>query len=421
MSNGTPDAGTIDLGIIVALTEEFRELHAYLPSATSIRDEPTGITDYLFELPVQSGAPYRCAATFIDDMGPTEAALATDRFLSRRHPGTMVMLGIAAGIDGFIKLGDVVVAKHVGCYLNRARIDPGQAKTFDICPGGESFPCTAPLTKIAANLEFASDGIYRTWQTSSGADLTELVPEATRRKKLLKKGWLDARPQLVTGQIASGPVVAASREFVEWVLSVNRKYVALEMEAGGMLSAMYSSGLPARSLVLRGVSDFGDQRKAELDQVGSGGLRKYAMRNTVRLLWSLLSAGAIPRVEAGAPPKALAPPALRRKPVARVEPARSTITLQDFFQFGLFSEFVERVRTAANALSILEEVGYPRAGRPQFPANNEDTTPFWQQIVHDIDGGVLPSGRDLQPLVDAAHHLYPSNALFARHRSDADH
>jgi hypothetical protein len=91
------------------------------------------------------------------------------------------------------------------------------------------------------------------------------------------------------------------------------------------------------------------------------------------------------------------------------------MTLQDFFQLGLFSEFVERVRTEANAMGILERVGYPRGGRPLFPASNQDTTPFWQQIGQDIEGGVLPSGRDLQVLVDAARQVYPANELFLRH------
>ena len=112
---------------------------------------------------------------------------------------------------------------------------------------------------------------------------------------LHEKGWLDDSPAFAVGPIASGPVVAAAKRFVAWVRSTNRNYLGLEMESGGVLAAVYGRTDPTRSLVLRGISDFGDSRKKELDAISAGGLRRYAMRNTVRLLWSLMEAGELPR------------------------------------------------------------------------------------------------------------------------------
>ena len=113
----------VDLGIMVALNEEFAVLYPEIASAKVVKCEKTGVSDYLFRL-----GHYNCAATFVGEMGPEEAALATDRFINRQNPTTVVMLGIAAGIDDDVKLGDVVVAKHIGRYLARAKVETFQIR-----------------------------------------------------------------------------------------------------------------------------------------------------------------------------------------------------------------------------------------------------------------------------------------------------
>lgn len=282
----------VDVGIVVALVEEFRELHRLLPPATPHKDYLTGTSDYLFEYPMKNGGSYRCAATFVGVMGPTEAALATERFLNRCNPATVVMLGIAAGIHDDVKLGDVIVAQHVGRYLDRAKIVDG-VENFDIRAGGDSFSCSADLVRAALELEFADRSRYEAWIEEGRTDLAALV-KAEQRDALLAKNSLRNEPQFVAGQVASGPVVAASKKFVKWVKSTNRNYLALEMEGGAMLAAVYSRAQPKQSLMLRGISDFGDQRKRSLDAIGKGGLRRYAMRNATKMLWALMDAGVLP-------------------------------------------------------------------------------------------------------------------------------
>ena len=43
-------------------------------------------------------------------------------------------------------------------------------------------------------------------------------------------------------------------------------------------------------MMLRGISDFGDKRKKDLDKIGRGGLRRYAMSNAIKLLWHFMEA-----------------------------------------------------------------------------------------------------------------------------------
>jgi hypothetical protein len=66
------------------------------------------------------------------------------------------------------------------------------------------------------------------------------------------------------------------------------------MESYAVLKVARSREPAVAALVIRGIYDYGDHRKEQLDAVGGGALRKYATRNAVRFLWALLDAGALP-------------------------------------------------------------------------------------------------------------------------------
>ena len=282
---------SVEVGIIVALREEFRELHSFLPSPESILDSETGFYDYMFKWPVTNDASYYCAATMIGEMGPTEAALACEQFINRRQPKTIVMLGIAAGLNEDVKLGDVVLVKDVNMYLERAKaVDGKTGETFEFQPGGTPYSCSKNLVRASLNLESAHSNLYQQWQSVSKTDLTN-----DQFNELLQKHYIREQPVFLSGSIASGSVVGAAKPFVGWIKKINRNYLALEMESGGMLAAVYGHSEPKKTLILRGISDFGDDRKQQLDQFGKGGIRRYAMRNATRLLWKLLEAQILPR------------------------------------------------------------------------------------------------------------------------------
>ncbi len=293
-SSQNSDRSSIDLGIIIALEEEFEVLYEQLASPISIKDEQTGNYDYLFQWPLENNSSsYSCAATFFSDMGPSKAALACERFLARRQPETIVMLGIAGGLNTDVQLGDVVLVTMVNLYLERSKAIEGQ-ETFEIKPGGDFYRCSDDLVQASSNLKFAHSNLYRQWQTDSQEVLDKLIP-SQRLNQLLSAEWVREKPSIIKGSVASGPVVGASEKFTSWLKKTNRNYLALEMEVGGLLSAVYSQADPKKTLILRGISDFGDSRKKELDEIGKGGIRRYAMNNATRLLWKLLEGEVLPQ------------------------------------------------------------------------------------------------------------------------------
>jgi nucleoside phosphorylase len=138
----------------------------------------------------------------------------------------------------------------------------------------------------ARNLEFAYPGPSECWHSGCVDRLAELVADV-KRDELLQKGLVRERPKIHVGNIASGSIVGATEIFIRWLKeNRDRKYLALEMESAGVISAAYTRSTP--NLVIRGISDYGDVRKAELDQLDDGILRRYVMNNVITLLWTLM-------------------------------------------------------------------------------------------------------------------------------------
>jgi WD40 repeat protein/nucleoside phosphorylase len=292
VSSKSSQAG-IDLGILIALQEEFREFLALLPVKPSAeRDSETGQHSYTFEHPVTH---HRCVATLIGEMNPGPAALQTERLLTRWSPRTLVMLGIAAGIHSDVRVGDVVIASQVDNYFDSAKAQPGSTpEAFEFSLGGRVYQADFDFLTQVRNFEFVQPQAFTRWHQACVQELAELVPKEKVRTALVEKGLVRGTPGMLDAHLASGPVVGAAQQFTKWLRNRDRNLKALDMESAGLMDAAMKRVEPARTLVIRGISDYGDERKKQLDQVGEGALRRYAMRNATRLLLQLLETRVLP-------------------------------------------------------------------------------------------------------------------------------
>jgi nucleoside phosphorylase len=292
----------VDLGIVIALKEEFREFMALLPVKHDIeRGEVTGQFGYLFEHPASR---HQCVVTFIGEMDPTPAALHTERLIARWSPRSVVMLGIAAGLHSDVRVGDVVIASQVDSYLSSAKALPGsESQSFAFSFGGKVYQGDFDFLTQVRNFEFAQAQAFSLWRQTSARLLEELVPEEGARAALVREGLVRNVPELLDVHLASGPVVGAAQQFTQWLRDGrDRTLKALDMESAGLMEAALSRIVPARTLIIRGISDYGDERKSQLDAIEGGGLRRYAMRNATHLLWALLESGVLPRAGARGTP-----------------------------------------------------------------------------------------------------------------------
>ena len=143
--------------------------------------------------------------------------------------------------------------------------------------------------------EFRHRAEHATWVADCAADLVALLPDAAKRSGLVADEKVRGEVRLLAdGHVATGPVVGAARAFSDWIRIHDRNVKSLETESAAVLLAAQNRTESKRALAIRGISDFGDEHKKELDKQGDGVLRSYAMRKAVRLLWALLDVGAFP-------------------------------------------------------------------------------------------------------------------------------
>jgi nucleoside phosphorylase len=278
----------LDVGILIALEEEFQELAPQIKKRSFYNPDIKQYY-YLFESATADaeGRPYRCVVTFIGRMGPTEAGVAGDRLMEKFKPTTIVSIGIAGSMDSDVLVGDVVVADQTDEYLASSKaVETSDKQDWDIQFSGDPYKSDPAYVEHAANLKYAHSEAAQNWENACQRKLMELVGTVAGAE-LARQNLVRATPKLHMGHIASGPIVGGASTFVKWLKDKrDRKYLALEMESAAVLKAAHKRG--ANSLIIRGISDYSDERKVELDKIGGGALRRYAMNNALSLLWVLM-------------------------------------------------------------------------------------------------------------------------------------
>lgn len=286
----------IMIGIIFALKEEFKEFIQYLPSFTTIKDEKTKRRFYEFSFPFNLSSPFKehnCVAMFINSMGSVQAAIATENLLRRYNIKTIVVIGLAGALSKDLNIGDIVIPDVVEGYLENSKAIPSKNDNeFEFHLSGDPYRTTPDNLRDIDNLEFESSDDFQKWENSCSHRFEGILTNEDYQKnieKLIRKGLLNRKVNLLTNvPIASGPTVSGSIAFVKWLLQHNRKYAAVEMETQGVMASIFDKVENQSILVLRCISDYGDERKKELDKIDKGALRRYALHNAVELLWTLL-------------------------------------------------------------------------------------------------------------------------------------
>lgn len=273
---------TIDFGIVIALKEEFDILFPLIKGRfTTFYSKENKKNFYLFKSDNISSS--NCVATFIGDMGLESALQITEWLINNFHPKTIANIGIAASLDPDVLLGDIVIGEQIENYLHNARIEDWGKSGFRFKLSNESFACTQEYIEHITNFCFTSETLYQKWVDSCKKQQSELLND---NNKGLSTDFFHEIPRVMPGPIASGPILCRSKNFKKILKDHNRKFLALEMESGGVLKSVGSHGM--NSLVIRGISDFGEGNKEELDKFNDGAIRKYAMINSLTLFFALL-------------------------------------------------------------------------------------------------------------------------------------
>lgn len=230
----------VDFLIITALREERDAVLGMLDSPRKIQREGAP-TYYLASVRAyaQDGS-YEVAVTMLNDMGNVEAAQHATRVLQDLAPDYILMVGIAGGVRGKVKLGDVIVARQVW-YYEPAKVSP---------EGSQLRPIVYPADPLLLD------------RTQNYTDLSwrDLI-QATRPSPRTKKALSEEHSDIVFGAVATGEKVVADVEFLKQIRRLHAKIVGVEMEAFGVAVAAANDRDRPRFIAIRGVCDFADRSK----------------------------------------------------------------------------------------------------------------------------------------------------------------
>lgn len=263
-----------DVGIVVPLQEEFRYITEVAPQLESISHEGT----YFYRLDFGTVSAVCC---LVGQMGPIPALQAATRLLGFADVKLLVVLGLGGALDEEIAVGDVVVATEVNEFqANSKAASAGDG--YEVRYSGRHWPLDFRIREALNHFEFSAHDAFNRWRKYTHEDYLKLeVPD--------KASVCSSSPSLRLGPIASGSVVAASNAFVAEIKRVNRKFLAIDMEAAGVAPAAAERIHPLPCLIVRGISDQANEGKKALDEQGKGSWRRYCVRNATYLLRNLLT------------------------------------------------------------------------------------------------------------------------------------
>jgi nucleoside phosphorylase len=228
----SPERGKVDLAILTALPLELEAVLRHGGTWARIPlGEPGPRTFYHHRTERGAVAIAGCAL----GMGQLNAALVARDTIDAWHPKRMILTGIAGGIGGNVRLGDIVVSEQIVDY------ELGRVDGTDTPPRWSVYRSDPALLDPLRN--FREDG----W----AASITVPRPD----------GRADIMPRVIFGVVLSGNKVIADATATGAMRSVWSRAVAIEMEGAGIAAAVHQMKGAPPFLVAKSICDMADSRK----------------------------------------------------------------------------------------------------------------------------------------------------------------
>src|ERR1051325_11185697 len=231
---------TPDLGLLVPTKEEFQYLRDAI-GFTAVGDSRYAPDEYLaFTIHSPAGRQYRCRAVIPPEMGLDAARAHTSKLIERYSPSIMLNIGIAGSVGNDVGLGDVICATGVTNYFHNPAVSGSAAAPLTLARverAMKSYRTDYSVTTFVRNLSVLAEREIREWTKAALEWIRKEVDEAAV-KGLAAHGLELRGPQGLVGELASGPFLGAADQFRQWLHTLNRQFLALDMEAAGFLAAI---------------------------------------------------------------------------------------------------------------------------------------------------------------------------------------
>ncbi|WP_224242477.1 phosphorylase family protein [Hyalangium gracile] len=270
----------MDIAIITVIQPELFAVLDALSIPHGAREKSSGGTAYFGGLLHSQVAhrDYRLVVTCTGFAGNSEAAAATQEVITRYKPRLVLLMGIAAGIRGKVKIGEVILSERVIAYEHAALVasQDGGASRVEHRPEIDRVSHSLHQDIIAYNPDPARLEVgFRRIQGE--------YPMATSGKEQALQADVASAIILRTATVASGEKLLRDPARLVAVRQEQHGKVEVgEMEAAGLVDACRRNNTPW--LVIRGISDFGDALKND-------SFHEFASRAAATVLADFLAHG----------------------------------------------------------------------------------------------------------------------------------
>lgn len=216
------------IGVVVALDIELEAVRRQNEFEPIVNDSRT----YYYGKISSSSGSYDVVIVKSSHMGNTPAAIVTKDLIRDWNPKYIMLLGIAAGYnDNGLKFGDLVISDTI--------FDYDYTKEFDDKTNNRPRVFNSDHYLLERIKSFISENDIE-YDLSDGSS---------------------CKPSIMIGHIATGNKVIASTNYKEKIKNIHDKIIAIEMESGGVADAAKQLKTPIGILVIKGISDMGDDEK----------------------------------------------------------------------------------------------------------------------------------------------------------------
>lgn len=286
----------IDILLYVALSEEADSVLEVLGDGFMPRElDNAPLTVFFGSLPGPiPGEDFNVAMVPAGKMGNTHSASVVSLMIEKFKPRDVVVVGIAGSLSNDMEPGDVFIPDSINEYLANSA-GYGEEGNLKFTTSGNHFVSSRRLLNRFQNFSRIRHLTYDAWQNSARELRSSLIP--TETETALMNAGLKSRGacKLYAGddlKLASGPAVGKGKAFTEWIKrDVDRKVAALEMESAGVYDAALVHVPAPRTIAIRGISDYADERKEKIEATAQGAFRALSAKNAVALFKQAVAAG----------------------------------------------------------------------------------------------------------------------------------
>ena len=210
--------------------------------------------------------PVRVAITMASFDANYRMAAFCASILTTYSPRYVVLVGMAAGVEGRVRLGDVVVADSVIDFGHGVLTPTGfmsRALSYSLDPN------------VARGLSFF-DPHEHGWIGVVRELLAPFAEMEVVGSMSLPSGRVDLNPSFVRGTILSGDVLVEDGSLPAMREKYGDRVTALEMEGAGFAYTFDSNAIPW--MVFRGIADFGGEGRTKEWQFVSAVAAAAALR-----------------------------------------------------------------------------------------------------------------------------------------------